>query len=138
MQKTTRTIEAFLDSLPAEEQSDMRKLDAEIAKVFKGRERVMWEGIFWGGSEQKIIGYGDYRVERPGKPVVEWFHVGLALQKNYISVFVTAVEDGQYVAEKYKAELGKAKVGKSSISFKRLADINLDKLLELVRKAAAA
>jgi hypothetical protein len=137
MQKTTRTIEAFLDSLPAEEQADMRKLDSEIAKVFKGRERVMWEGVFWGGSEQKIIGYGDYRVERPGKPVVEWFHVGLALQKNYITVYVSAVEGGKYMTEKYKSDLGKAKVGKSTVTFKRLADIDLDKLMELVRKAAA-
>ena len=63
---------------------------------------------------------------------VEWFMVGLALQKQYISVYVNAVEDRQYVAEKYAPELGKVKVGKSSISFRRLDDVNLDVLAKVI------
>lgn len=97
--------------------------------------RVLWTGIFWGGSEQAIIGYGDYTYTRPRGKTLEWFIVGLAVQKKYISVYVNAVEGDQYLAEKYAERLGKVKVGKSSISFTRLADINLDVLLELVGKA---
>mgnify|MGYP006143580479 CR=1 FL=1 len=33
-------------------------LDAALARVFDGRERVLWEGAMWGGTHQRIIGYG--------------------------------------------------------------------------------
>ena len=38
----------------------MTTLDAHIADVFAGTERVLWKGVFWGGTEQSIIGYGDW------------------------------------------------------------------------------
>lgn len=65
-----------------------------------------------------------------------WPIVALASQKNYISLYVCAVKDGQYLAEKYKNELGKVSVGKSCIRFKKLTDLNL-KTLEKVIKLAA-
>ena len=66
---------------------------------------------------------------------VEWFVVGLARQKHYISVYINAVEERQYLAEKYGKTVGKVKVGKSSISFSRLADIEIDRLVALVARA---
>ena len=95
----------------------------------------MWEGIFWGGSEQRIIGYGNYSYLRSDKKQIEWFIVGLARQKNYFSVYVNAVEAGRYLSELYGPRLGKVKTGKSSISFRKLADINLDVLSEMVEHA---
>ena len=58
--------------------------------------------------------------------------VGLAQQKNYISVYVSAVEGDEYLSEKYGPDLGKVKVGKSSISFKTTQDIDMDKLVALI------
>ncbi|MGH4023272.1 MAG: DUF1801 domain-containing protein [Pseudonocardiaceae bacterium] len=113
----------------------MAELDKAMSRVMGGHPRVLWTGVFWGGSDQAIIGYGDYTYTRPRGKDITWFIVGLAVQKNYLSVYVNAVEDHQYLAEKYAARLGKAKVGKSSISFKRLADINVDALLDLVEHA---
>jgi hypothetical protein len=66
---------------------------------------------------------------------VDWFIAGLAAQKNYITVFVTAVEEGAYLAERYADRLGKVKVGRTTVSFKRLADVDLKVLLELIRRA---
>jgi hypothetical protein len=66
---------------------------------------------------------------------VDWFVAGLAAQKNYITVFVTAVEDGAYLVERFSDRLGKVKVGRSTISFKRLAQVDLRVLLELVARA---
>ena len=95
----------------------------------------MWEGIFWGGSEQQIIGYGNYTYLRSDKTRAEWFIVGLTRQKNYFSVYVNAVDDEQYLTERYGPELGKVKTGKSSITFRNLADINLNVLSEMVEHA---
>ena len=134
MEPTKDDVDAFLADLGSD---DMTALDAHIADVF-GTDRVLWRGIFWGGSEQAIIGYGDWTYRRPGKPDVNWFMVGLAQQKNAISVYIMAVEDGQYAVKKYADTFAsgtgaKPKVGSSVVSFKRLSDVDLDALLRVVR-----
>ena len=135
MQRSTRSPDEHIASLPDDVRADIARLDEEISRVMKGHERVLWEGKFWGGSEQHIIGYGSYAYKGRSGASGEWHVVGLAAQKNYITVFVVAVEDGAYLADAYKDRLGKAKIGRSSISFKRLSDINLPVLLELVTRA---
>lgn len=135
MEKTDRNIDEFLASLPEDARDDMTTLDGVIAEVMTGEPRVLYVGKFWGGSDQRIIGYGTTTTTRSDKSTVEWFLVGLALQKNYISVYISAVEDREYLSEKYGRDLGKVKVGKSSISFKAVDDIDLDKLAALVQRA---
>jgi hypothetical protein len=135
MEKSKTTPTQFIESLPEDKKSEIKILDEMITKIMPNNsEKVLWTGKFWGGSDQKIIGYGDYSYVRTGNKKVDWFKVGLAMQKNYITVFVNAVEDREYVAEKYGKDLGKAKIGKSSISFKSLEDIDLEKLKEIVKK----
>ena len=134
MEPTNDDVDAFLADLGND---DMTTLDAHIADVF-GTDRVLWRGIFWGGSEQAIIGYGDWTYRRPGKSDVDWFMVGLAQQKNAISVYIMAVEDGQYAVKKYADTFAsgtgaKPKVGSSVVSFKRLSDVDLDALMRVVR-----
>ena len=48
---------------------------------------------------------------------------------------MNAVADGAHLAEAYRDRLGKAKIGRSSISFKRLSDIDLPVLTELITRA---
>lgn len=135
METTKTTPQAYIDSLPGDRQDAIQTLHDKIVKIFKGQTVQMWEGIFWGGSEQKIIGYGDCVYINSKKQEVKWFVVGLTYQKNYISIYVVAVEDKEYVVEKYKAELGKAKTGKSVVSFKNLEDVNVDVLMKIIKKA---
>lgn len=135
VEKASASPDDHIASLPDSVRTDVAALDTAFSQVMGDHTRVLWTGVFWGGSEQAIIGYGDYTYTRPRGEIVEWFIVGLAVQKKYISVYVNAVEDGRYLTEKSADRLGKAKVGKSSISFARLADIDLDVLLELVGKA---
>ncbi len=135
MEKTDTRPEDFIASLPEDRRGDVKRLDAEISKVMRGLPRVMWEGVFWGGTQQKIIGYGDLEFVGSNKKVTEWFIIGLSLQKKYMSIYVSAVDANGYLAENHKAALGKAKVGKSSISFARLEDIDLGVLLSLIEKA---
>ena len=133
MEKTSTKISDYLDSLPGDSRTEMVELDKLISKAIPDAEKVMWEGKFWGGSQQRIIGYGDYQYK--GRTTSgEWFKIGLALQKNYITVTVIALMGDQSIAEKYKSELGKVKIGKSTISFAKLADVNVDKLIEVVKK----
>lgn len=81
-------------------------------------------------------GYGSFPYKNAKKETVSWPTIALASQKNYISLYLCAVEKGEYLAEKNKDMLGKVSVGKSCIRFKKLEDLNL-KTLEKVIKLAA-
>lgn len=135
MDISDRDIGQFLLSLPEGSRNEMTTLDEAISGAMEGLPRELYVGKFWGGTDQEIIGYGRYSYTRPNGHEVEWFVVGLAQQKNYISVYISAVEGDEYLSEKYGPALGKVKVGKSSISFKAVADIDLDKLVALVARA---
>ena len=135
MEKTTRDVDQYIASLPDDVRHDIEVLDGAIARAMDGSERVLYEGRLWGGSHQEIIGYGTIENTRSDGTTVTWFTVGLAVQKNHLSVYINAVEDRQYLSEKYGAELGKVKVGKSSLGFKSADDIDVGALAKLVERA---
>lgn len=83
-----------------------------------------------------MLGYGSFKYKNYKKEIIDWPIISLANQKNYISVYVCALEDRKYVAEKYKKQLGKVSVGKSCIRFKKLEDVNLDILKKVIQIAA--
>ena len=132
-------VETSPDEYIANQEPDIRKVLEELHTLIKtalpDQDYCMWEGVFWGGSEQQIIGYGNFSYQRSDKKQVEWFLVGLARQKNYFSVYVNAVEGKRYLAEIYDSRLGKVKTGKSSVSFRNLSDVNLDVLSEMIEHA---
>ena len=113
----------------------MAAVDAVIAAEMSGLPRQLYEGKFWGGTDQHIIGYGTMVTTRSDKREVSWFVIGLAAQKRHLSVYINAVEDRQYLSEKYGKALGKVKVGKSSIGFAATDDIDLEELGRLVARA---
>ena len=135
MEKTDRSPAAHIACLPAERRVDIERLDALITDLMAGQPKTMWEGRLWGGTDQRIIGYGDYRYTKSNGETVEWFIVGLAVQRNYISVYVNATDGRAYLAEGYAERLGKVKVGKSSISFTSVDDVDLQQLSDLITDA---
>ena len=98
----------------------MRTLDAVISAEMAGLERLLWEGVFWGGTEQQIVGYGSMTQSRPKAPDVDWFLIGLAQQKRHVSVYVNAVKAGKYLLAGVGASLGQVKVGSAAITVPRL------------------
>ena len=133
MEKSNHAPNLFITNLDEPFRSEFQVLDEMISKHFPNHEKILWTGKFWGGSEQNIIGYGTWSYTNSAKKKVEWFLIGLALQKNYISLYVNAVENGKYVSEIYGKDLGKVKIGKSSISFKSIADLDIFKLNEFLK-----
>jgi hypothetical protein len=136
MQRSTTTSpDAHIASLPDGVREDIAMLDAQLGQVFAGQERVLWEGVFWGGSQQAIIGYGSYRYKGRSGGEGEWFVVGLAVQKAHLSLYVNGAENGQTLAKRYADRLGKVKAGSGNVTFKRLADLNLPVALEMAERA---
>lgn len=136
MEISKQSVDDHLASLPDDARDDLVLLDLKIVERMPQASRVLFEGKFWGGSDQKIIGYGEFRYTNSSGKEVEWFMVGLALQKNHISMYVNAIDDDGYVLAKYKDQLGKVKTGSASIAFKKVDDVDLDMLMELVGTAA--
>lgn len=135
MEKSDLDPDAYLASLPQDRRGTMTALDALIRDALPGRPRTVWTGTFWGGTEQTIIGYGDITQSRPRGPDVEWFAVGLALQKAHVSLYVNAVDGGRYLTQAYAGRLGTAKVGSASVSIRRLEDVDVEALAEMLRRA---
>jgi Domain of unknown function (DU1801) len=132
---TTTSPDQHIASLPDGVREDIAALDAAIFGVMAGEERVLWEGVFWGGTQQRIIGYGSYRYKGRSGAEDEWFVVGLAVQKNYLSLYVNAADDGGYLSERYASRLGKVKAKRANVQIKRAADVDLDVLREMVARA---
>lgn len=135
MQRTSTSPDDFIATLPDGVRDDIAVLDAQLTKVFTGHERVLWEGPMWGGTEQRIIGYGAYHYKGRSGAEGEWFVVGLAAQKAHLSLYVSGAEEGQSLAKRYATRLGKVKVGSANVTFKRLADLDLPVVLEMVERA---
>ena len=129
------TPDAYLASLTDEHRETLESVDSAIHRALPDRQRVLWQGVFWGGTQQSIIGYGHIEQTGSSGKTVEWFLVGLARQKRNYSIYVNATADNAYLAHRYADRLGKVKLGAASIGFRRLEDLDLAVLTELVTEA---
>ncbi len=85
--------------------------------------------------ESGMIGYGKMPYKTKSGREGEWPVLMLASRKNYIAVYASTTQDGQYIAEKYKDKIGKSDVGRSCMRFKQYKDINLDGLREVLKES---
>jgi hypothetical protein len=135
MERTDTDVDSFLAGLEGQRGDEMRALDRIIREELAGLERVLWEGPMWGGTEQRIVGYGGVTQPRPRGASVEWFLVGLALQQKHLSIYVNAADGGEYLVKRRAAELGRVKVGSAALTFGSLADLDEAAFRALLRGA---
>ncbi|WP_156156221.1 DUF1801 domain-containing protein [Demequina maris] len=135
MRRTDDDVDAFLAAGPRAEL--LIAVDAALRAGMPDAPRTLWRGVFWGGTEQAIVGYGDISQPRPRGDDVDWFLIGLAEQKNHVSLYVNAVADGAYLAHRYADRLGRVRVGAAAVTFRRLEDLDLDAVAEMARAAVA-
>ncbi|MDN4476714.1 hypothetical protein QQX09_12700 [Demequina sp. SYSU T00192] len=135
MRRTDDDVDAFLAASPRAEL--LVAVDAALRAGMPGVSRTLWRGVFWGGTEQAIVGYGDISQPRPRGEDVEWFLIGLAEQKGHVSLYVNAVADGAYLAHRYADRLGKVRTGAAAVTFRRLEDLDLAVVTEMAREALA-
>lgn len=122
-----KTVNEYLASVPKERAKAVRFLHAFIQKSGPRLKPHL---------AYNMLGYGSFKYKSYKKQMMDWPIVALANQKNYISVYVCALDGKQYLAEKYKKDLGKVSVGRSCIRFKKLEDLNLPVLKKVIQLAA--
>ena len=127
--------EYFAQCGPRED--ELRQLDALIRECAPGLAPVLF-----GGASGTMLGYG-LQPDQPksAKTAGEWPMLALANQKRHMSLYVCALIEGQYAAERYQPSLGKVSIGKSCIRFTSLANLDLDgvraMLVDLESRVAA-
>lgn len=126
MFKTTsaETPAEYIAMLQEPRKSDIAELDRMIRKHAPKLEPHIQSGM---------LAYGHYHYRGKTREG-EWFNIGLASNKSYISLYVMAQDmvTGGHLAESYRERLPKADIGKSCVRFKRLSDVDRKTLEELI------
>jgi uncharacterized protein YdhG (YjbR/CyaY superfamily) len=126
VQSKATTPQEYIDELEEPRKSDIAKLDKLIRATVPNLKPVMISGM---------LGYGLYHYKYDSGREGDWPVIGLASQKNYISLYVSCVTPQGYLAEEYKENLPKANIGKSCIRFKKLEEVDLNVIKDILRKA---
>jgi hypothetical protein len=116
---------------------DLQRLDKLIRQSAPGLKRYFHAGTPAGepGMRFKMIGYGKFQyLARSGK-YVDWPAAGVALQKNYISVYLSVMKDGASLIQSYSGKLGELKVGRNNFSFRTFEDLDVRLLASLFAEA---
>ena len=117
-----------------EREAELRRVDALVTAAAPGIDRQL---VPVGSTT--MLGYGlmPYR-PKSAKKTTMWPLISLAAQKRHLSLYVSAVVDGGYLAESRAERLGKVSCGKSCIRFTSLDRVDTGELSTLVRDAVAA
>lgn len=124
--KTTQTqasVEEFINDFAATPQ---KKQDSfELLKIIK--DHTGYDPKMWGPS---IIGFGVYHYKsEKSKQEGDWPLVGFSPRKAAISLYIYSGAPGQ---QELLKQFGKFTMGKGCIYIKKLSDINIEILKEII------
>ncbi len=124
--QTGASVEAYLDAIADEtRRQDCRELVRLMSRI-SGQPPKMW-----GPS---IVGFGSYHYRYESGREGDFCLTGFSSRKRDISIYLMAYFDGH---TKFLEQLGKHKMGKSCLSVRKLSDVKLDVLEQLVAGSIA-
>lgn len=127
--KTKQNDSSVLEFLQSVEDDHKRRDALEVHSIM---EAVTGErGKMWGAS---IVGYGACRLKYASGRELDWMLTGFSPRKQAITLYIM---DGFARYDELLAKLGKYKTGKSCLYIKRLADVDLTVLCELIEASVA-
>jgi hypothetical protein len=121
------TPEEYIAGLEEPRRGEIERLHGLIRETLPGLEPHVASGM---------LAYGRYRYRYATGREGDASLISLASRKAYISLYVACVSDGAYLAEGYAERLPNASIGKSCVRFKRVDDVNLETVRELITEAA--
>ncbi len=121
--KTGESVKAFIDAVP-----DAQKRDDSYRLLKMMHEITGDVPHMWGPS---LIGFGDYRYVYDSGRTGDWFVVGFSPRKAAISVYLTCGLHEQFAS--HLERLGKFKTGVGCLYVKKLIDIDLSVLREMIQ-----
>jgi hypothetical protein len=117
-------VHAFLNSI-----SDEKKRQDSFAILKLMQEATNAKPKMWGDS---IVGFGSYHYKYASGREGDWFLAGFSPRKQNLTLYIMPS------FEKYETllnKLGKHSTGKSCLYIKKIEDVDLDVLKELVERS---
>ena len=117
-------VEAFLDGIENEKRRQDCRAVVDLMAAVTGEPPAMW-----GDS---IIGFGSYHYKYATGREGDWMATGVSPRKQSLTVYIMT---GFQRHEALMGKLGRYTTGKSCLYIKKLEDIDIDVLRELVRES---
>ncbi len=89
------------------------------------------------GMRMKLIGYGSFVYSVKSGKTVKWPIISIALQKNYISVYLSATKNNNPILNEYRDQLGALKYGDNNFSFSDPNQLHVPAITRLFKDIAA-
>jgi hypothetical protein len=122
--KNNASVKDFLASIPDDQKREDSIAIVKLMSAITGEKPHMW------GTN--MIGFGSRHFVYASGREADWGLLGFAPRKDRLTIYTWGLEAHQELLDK----IGKYKAGKSCLHIKRLSDINLDVLKELIHDAA--
>jgi Domain of unknown function (DU1801) len=119
--RTDASVDTFLKKVTDE---DRRKDCQTFVRIM--RKAVGAPPKMWGSA---IVGFGDYRYRYPNGRENDWFVAGFSPRKQDLTLYLMS---GAARHPAIMKRLGKHKTGKSCLYIKRLADVDMKALTDLI------
>src|SRR5262245_51617227 len=123
---TKESVEKFINSIADEQR---RKDCFRVAAMMKAATKA--DPTMWGPG---IVGFGDYRYKYDSGRTGDWFKVGFANRKDALTLYLMG---GLTRHKSLLAKLGKYKTGKGCLYIRRLDDVDVATLKQLINETVA-
>jgi len=118
---TTASVAKFIDAIA----DDRRRADCRtVLKIMKSATGA--KPVMWGPS---IVGFGAYHYKYASGREGDWFQVGFSPRKSDLTLYLMG---GLHHHADHLKRLGKYKAGKGCLYLKRISDVDMDVLTEMV------
>jgi hypothetical protein len=120
--KTAADVKTFLAGLADEQQREDATKVAKLMQKLTGAKPAMW-----GPS---IVGFGHYRYVYDSGREMDWFKIGFAPRKGQLVLYGMGGSEAVQLKK-----LGKHKTGKGCLYIKKLADVDIAALTDLIQSS---
>ncbi len=123
---TKHSVKDFIDAIEDEQlRKDCRTVSRIMKRVTKANPKM------WGPG---IVGFGSYHYKYASGREADWFLAGFAPRKQNLTFYIMSGFKNYNALLK---KLGKHKIGKSCLYIKRLDDVDMDVLTQLIDDSVA-
>ncbi len=130
---TDQNVQAYLDTI-----EDEKKRADSLNLIQIMREVSGYEPQMWGSS---MIGFGSYRYKYATGHSGETMLIGFAPRKQNITLYLMGLyietDEPEQSASALLDQLGKYKPGKGCLYIKRLEDVDVDVLKQIIERSTA-
>jgi hypothetical protein len=119
--QTEQSVENYINAIPDKQRAADCRIMIELMKKITGDDPKMWG--------DKIVGFGNVHLKYESGRELDWFKTGFSNRKDAITLYSMY---GFITQPELMKKLGKVKTGKGCIYIKKISDIDLNILEQML------